>query len=625
MDQEEVFEVDYEYYESEDEATILPTAESEPLTSVEHQTSRTSNRSVTAKLTVFDSSKNVRFGSAKGTLDSLRSVTNAETIDGEDYDFGESNEDDTVAQFETSMRMSFFDKIANLPTIEEISSASEETIIETAQEEKTVDMSLTGKFVDPLTGLDIVESEHSEIIDYECDFEEMDEICEEEADVDELQITEDSELLELQVLEAMEEVEEVKPRQHEDEFFDSEHVQKIMLELDLQDFKQALAEDTQRQNVAVVVGFIDDLLQLVSDAAQYKDPNEILRKTIDKRKLMDEISVKIRALEVEQSVRHYLNRKVVDHHKRKQMYRAIIDDSAEDLEFLMAKYQDQLQSYNYILGKQDEVDTVTKLKIDTLTARRGENERLAHKMVRQFEEMVKHALIPKIDKLEEGENASKRPEKGRYDERLRIITIYLKKMANVRKELSEARLEFIKKQHAYADLKERLNKIQDIGNGLKLYQYENLQNEVMQLGKKVDERDTELAKARNIQQLDTHINTHLRERTLMLRNQLAVQKMTYKTLLKESQDTRRHLYKQKQVRSHIRKEMREHAFQGGILSKPTLMLDYDQTEDQILQKREIVEGLRSQYSKLVEKIAYYEEMLNSRSIESQNKKLKVKK
>lgn len=99
----------------------------------------------------------------------------------------------------------------------------------------------------------------------------------------------------------------------------------------------------------------------------------------------------------------------------------------------------------------------------------------------------------------------------------------------------------------------------------------------------------------------------------MLRNRLSVQKLTFRELLRQSQITRRNLYKQKQIRAQIRKEIKDYTFQGGILSKPSLMLDYDQTVEEIDQKRVTVEALRSQYKKIVDKIAYYEQMLNKKS------------
>lgn len=103
----------------------------------------------------------------------------------------------------------------------------------------------------------------------------------------------------------------------------------------------------------------------------------------------------------------------------------------------------------------------------------------------------------------------------------------------------------------------------------------------------------------------------------MLRNKLSVQKMTYRELLRQSQNARRDLYKQKQIRARIRKEIKECTFQGGILSKPTLMLDYDQTVEVVKQKKDKVEALRSQYKKVIDKIAYYEEILKSRSSNKQ--------
>uniref|UniRef100_A0A034VYN6 Coiled-coil domain-containing protein 96 n=1 Tax=Bactrocera dorsalis TaxID=27457 RepID=A0A034VYN6_BACDO len=552
------------------------------------------------------------FRASKITTDELNRAgfqirTTIQSFDDEDYECEDFlNYDEHLVQLEHTLRMSFLDKFTGLPNIDEISSESTESIIEQV-EEKTMDMTLSGKFVDPLTGLDIIESDRED----EYEYMEIEEFYEEEDEgYEPFDITEDSELLQLLGQEVSEEPEEVDKA-----LFDLDYIQKIMQAVDVQDIEQLIVEDTRRQNEEIVAAFIEDLFQIVAKATQYKDPQEILRKSVDKRRLMDEINEKVRTLEMEQSVRLYLNRKVVDHHKRKHMYRAITEDSVENLEFQMAKYHSFLQKYNEVLGKEEELERVTKTKIDKLHEIFEEKQCKVSEKISEFEALAYRVILQKQrrDNMNEGEIDLNVFDSAENEERSRIISIFLKKMALARRELSKVRLILIKKQHLFTDLQTRLNQIQNIGNGLKLFQFENLQNDVIQLFKKNDERDSELAKARTQQQLDVHISSHLRERILMLRNRLSVQKMTFRELLRQSQIARRNVYKQKQIRAQIRKEIKECTFQGGILSKPSLMVDYDRTEEAIDEKRIIVEALRSQYKKIVDKIAYYEQMLNSRS------------
>uniref|UniRef100_A0A0K8W6Y7 Coiled-coil domain-containing protein 96 n=1 Tax=Bactrocera latifrons TaxID=174628 RepID=A0A0K8W6Y7_BACLA len=551
------------------------------------------------------------FRASKITTDELNRAgfqirSSLESFYDEDYECEDFlNNDEHLVQLEQTLRMSFLDKFAGLPNIDEISSESTETIIEQV-EEKTIDMTLSGKFVDPLTGLDIIESDKED----EYEYMEIEESYEEEDEgYEPFDITEDSELLQLLGHEVPEEPEEV-----DNALFDLDYIQKIMQAVDMQDIEQLIVEDTRRQNEEIVAAFIEDLFQIVAKATQYKDPQEILRKSVDKRRLMDEINEKVRTLEMEQGVRLYLNRKVVDHHRRKHMYRAIIEDSAENLEFQMAKYHSFLQKYNEVLGKEEELERVTKTKINKLHETFEEKQCQVDEKISEFEALAYRVILQKQRRdMNGGEIDLNVFNSAENEERSRIISIFLKKMALARRELSKVRLILIKKQHVFTDLQTRLNQIQNIGNGLKLFQFENLQNDVIQLFKKNDERDSELAKARTQQQLDVHISSHLRERVLMLRNRLSVQKLTFRELLRQSQIARRNLYRQKQIRAQIRKGIKECTFQGGILSKPSLMVDYDRTEQAIDEKRIIVEALRSQYKKIVDKIAYYEQMLNLRS------------
>nr|XP_014101286.2 centromere-associated protein E-like [Bactrocera oleae] len=605
MDQENDYGEDYENTETdyvphfEMQNTDLHTS-NDPQQDGRNRRSRTSSRTVKRS-----------FRSSKITTDDLNRTslhvrTSVESFNDEDYECEDFLDlDETLVQLEHTLRLSFLDKFAGLPNIDEISSESTETIIEQV-EANTVDMTLSGKFVDPLTGLDISESDNED----EYDFVEIEESYEEEDDGYELfDNTEDSELLQLLGHDVSEETEE-----GDNALLDLDYIQKIMQAVDLQDIEQLIVDDTRRQCEDIVAAFIEDLFQIVNKATQYKDPQEILRKSVDKRKLMDEINEKVRTLEKEQGVRMYLNRKVVDHHKRKHMYRAITEDSAENLEFLMAKYQSLLQKYNEVLGKEEEIEHVTKIKIDKLHEALDEKQCQVDEKLSEFEALAYRVILQKTRRdMDEGNIDLSLFDNSENAERFRIISIFLKKMALARKELSKSRLILIKKQHLFTELQKRLNQIQNIGNGLKLFQFENLQNDVIQLFKKNDERDSELTKARTQQLFDVHISTHLRERILMLRNRLSVQKLTFRELLRQSQITRRNLYKQKQIRAQIRKEIKDYTFQGGILSKPSLMLDYDQTVEEIDQKRVTVEALRSQYKKIVDKIAYYEQMLNKKS------------
>lgn len=394
MDQENDYGEDYENTESdyvphfEMQNTDLHTS-NDPQQDGRNRRSRTSSRTVKRS-----------FRSSKITTDDLNRTslhvrTSVESFNDEDYECEDFLDlDETLVQLEHTLRLSFLDKFAGLPNIDEISSESTETIIEQV-EANTVDMTLSGKFVDPLTGLDISESDNED----EYDFVEIEESYEEEDDGYELfDNTEDSELLQLLGHDVSEETEE-----GDNALLDLDYIQKIMQAVDLQDIEQLIVDDTRRQCEDIVAAFIEDLFQIVNKATQYKDPQEILRKSVDKRKLMDEINEKVRTLEKEQGVRMYLNRKVVDHHKRKHMYRAITEDSAENLEFLMAKYQSLLQKYNEVLGKEEEIEHVTKIKIDKLHEALDEKQCQVDEKLSEFEALAYRVILQKTRRdMDEG-------------------------------------------------------------------------------------------------------------------------------------------------------------------------------------------------------------------------------
>ncbi|XP_036331852.1 coiled-coil domain-containing protein 96-like [Rhagoletis pomonella] len=518
----------------------------------------------------------------------------------DDYDLGDEPFDDAhwesdeppdhveekLYELGGGMRLGLLEQLTEMPDIDEISSSiSEETI-----------------------GLDNEKPERLQQSDndFELDFVDMKEYAEEEKEqLAEFAITEDNELLELEKWDAdQEQSEETKLAHEKEEMSDFE----LFVTTKEPEFDQALLQDTRQQNEAIVTAFVEELIQLVVEAAEYKDTRDVLRKSIDKRKLMDEISEKLRELEIEQSARLYLNRKVVDHLKRKRQFHAIIEDPAESVEYWMAKYREQLQKYDEMLGKEEELKRVTTTKMIELNEILKEREHRYEEEAKEFERIVRKALLP-----HEGTVNTKKMSKksAKYKDYLKNINAMLNEISTKRKEISNTRLMLIKKQHLFAELKERLSEIGNVGHGPNVTQFENLQNEVEQLSKKLEDRNTELAKARLQRQLDVHISTHMKERMLMLRNTLAVQRLSYSTWLQKRQETRRALHQQQMIRTQIRKDIKELDFQGGILSKPALMLDYDNTVAEVGHKQEIVRGLHFQYKKISEKIAKYEQMLAS--------------
>ncbi|XP_067633268.1 cilia- and flagella-associated protein 184-like [Eurosta solidaginis] len=520
----------------------------------------------------------------------------------------EDLEDDDT-QITNSLRLSFLEHFEYLPTIDEISSTlSEETII-AAAEEQPRGSSLVGKFVDPLTGIELSQQSFHSI---QMEFEDFD-VYEEEESTEDSDLcvilgSEDSELMELHELEVeLEKIDgtKVDVAEHDEDI----NFEIITKEVGTHDktFDEAVADEAKRECEVIVGTLIDELIEFIVKTWEYNDPKEILRKTINKKKLIDQISEKLKELEVEQAVRFYLNRKVVEHYKRKRAFRSIIDDSPDTVEYFMKKYKDQLEKYDKVMGREAELLNVMDFKTKKLKKTLADNEVKVRGQILKFEEIVKKTLLK--------EHGSQLPGRKRNDGKAgfaKNIFALLEKFKTARKEISDTRLQLIKKQHLYAELKGRLNELQNLGNGINFSQYEQLVNEVTQLVKKNEERNSELLKAHTTRIVDVHISTHFKDAVLIKRNALEAKKLAYQALLLELEDARRIVHKQKELRLKIRREAKEASHQGGILLKPVLMQDYDRTVDAIALKERSITALRSQYKKLNDKIAHYEHLLASR-------------
>lgn len=91
----------------------------------------------------------------------------------------------------------------------------------------------------------------------------------------------------------------------------------------------------------------------------------------------------------------------------------------------------------------------------------------------------------------------------------------------------------------------------------------------------------ELKKLRNNYVMDLHLTQHNRDKTLSLQCRLAEAKEKFKTIKLKQRNLRELLYKGKLERNKVRKEIADVVYNGGLLTMPLLMHDYDETVQHI--------------------------------------------
>ncbi|XP_050324003.1 coiled-coil domain-containing protein 96-like [Bactrocera neohumeralis] len=464
----------------------------------------------------------------------------------------------------------FFEKLGTIPDIAAIA-------VGETQMGKDV-----GSFVDPLTGMLYESTEEEEEGDEEGMVEEESSTTEDE------DISEDEELLEL--LKRDEEVEAPKVMDESEVFETFMEMEKKQVIEEITEFDWiAYEREKELKSIAAdTVIFLKELIVEVVEKSEYVDPNIFLRQHLDKASLIEEITKKMKLLEVEQKARSFLNRRVAEFFYRKGQYRVFTDDPPETILDEMNKLKDATNKLDQMLCREEDLKSSTQQEIANTQQDVSVLQIKNQEKLQEFEELVKKSLAKK------GEHLTLEVDKD------------LRKMAKLREEISDARYILVQKQHSNATLSEQLKKLENLGNNFQMREFESLQNECQALDKKIEERNAELVRSRVRCNADLHVLGHLKEKQAMIRSKIKIQKSCLAMLQAQKYTARKCIFDSKKQRSEMRKEIKELSYQCGLLDKPALMLDFDNTVEQINIVMEKVDKLRNKHDEILRKIVKLE-------------------
>ncbi|XP_046810045.1 DNA repair protein rad50 [Lucilia cuprina] len=336
--------------------------------------------------------------------------------------------------------------------------------------------------------------------------------------------------------------------------------------------------------------FINDIIQRVVEIAERISPEVILRQNLDKRKLLSEISQVHQQYVIELKVSDWLNQKVVEYFKRKKIFRPIIPENIKTLPQEKEKYINAVRRLDELLAKA--ADDSTTCKVKRIRTELENAKQKVNTEVLMFESLVKMNLV--------------RETSPQWNT---LIDLLLRRMAKYRTEVSEVRYRMITRQDTHALLLEKLTKLEDLGNGLTIKDYDHIQTENQALGKKIEERNIDLKKLYLRSQNCLHLLAHFREKKSILCNVMATQRSALYEFYEERRSLRKYIYELKLKRSRLRQEINELSIRGGLIDKPALMYDYDQTMERLRELREIVNRLRITLDTIQQRIQKLEKRL----------------
>ncbi|KAH8245866.1 hypothetical protein KR038_006366, partial [Drosophila bunnanda] len=332
----------------------------------------------------------------------------------------------------------------------------------------------------------------------------------------------------------------------------------------------------------------DFINMLIKKATGGGDPNALKRIQLDKNKLHTGIRDSLAEYMEESILNQILNQMVVDHYNLIKNTRVFAKLSSEDTVSYYNRYRTGLA----LVAHGEERIAMAKAKASKLIVKAqlelnsGVHSALGTEY--RFEQAVRRTLI--------------RPD-AETDQLKRLVDRELRLMHHHRVEISYRRYVLITQQHDLAKLQEEIQKLDSVADHVSMQDFLSLQAKVQHFQQKIEERNVELKKMRvqyHKEQYQVHQNREkslaLKDRLLFCNRQLALQ-FQAKNCLKTQ------LFEEKMKHIKIRAKSNELAYQGGILSMPSLMYDYDRTMEYIRHKREIINGLKETLRSLHQRLA----------------------
>ncbi|XP_068147689.1 putative leucine-rich repeat-containing protein DDB_G0290503 [Drosophila tropicalis] len=373
-----------------------------------------------------------------------------------------------------------------------------------------------------------------------------------------------------------------------DSFVNFQQFRYIGSEEDSSDEDQ-LAKSVKNEVHQITNDFLEELLNEVITKSELLTADNMLRTNCDKNKLIEGIFESIENYEMEKSLNLFLNARTCEYYKRQRIHRVFqtLPPAAEYYEH--RRYKQVLNHLDFVKKQNAEAKrNNAKLMCSVLMDLQYATTFVKHSEL-HLEHTMRHHLI-----------------RNNSDSLKRIVDRELKTMKHKRNEISDARLFLITRKHSLARISDKIHQLEKVTEDLLISDFVAIQNQVLALDKKIEERNVDLKKLLNTHQVELHQIEHTHEKALVLADMLEEEKSILRTKQERQMELRESLYEAKMQRTRIQQRHKELSIKGGILSMPALMTDYDVTLQRVEEKRVSVAKLRESLKSLSARVAYFE-------------------
>ncbi|XP_022228602.2 uncharacterized protein LOC111078304 [Drosophila obscura] len=465
----------------------------------------------------------------------------------------------------------------DMPSLSDFSEDEKEPLSSVLRAESFVEMATAdvGVFVDPLTGEVITSSSKISLEEAQVEAEEVAPDVEDEPE-ECPEITDDD--MPASIID-----------QDDDQAFD--HFRETFDVQDLVEKEDIDAEaNMQRAELLMITqGFLQDLIVALVKKSEAIGVDHFIRARCDKSKLMEELITVTNTFYFEKLDNIFLHGRVAEYYKRVRNMRVFSRLDHSDEANYIKRYLEALDQLDCVKNRFTAAKKKSSFLLNKIFMELYYTQNNASRCESHLEQTVRYYLSPKDSEY-----------------RKRLVDRELRLMAVKRNEISDSRLVLITMKHTLARLTTKINQLECVGEDLYINDFISIQNKVITLDKKIEERNIEEKKLRYKYQVDLHLTQHNREKALALADKLLHSQASLTQLLEKQHAMREHLYRVKMDRTKLRKQQKDLSCQGGILSMPSLMYEYDKTVEGLKVKRASVFKLRETLKNLSRRIQEYE-------------------
>ncbi|XP_070075776.1 centrosomal protein of 135 kDa isoform X1 [Drosophila takahashii] len=345
-------------------------------------------------------------------------------------------------------------------------------------------------------------------------------------------------------------------------------------------------DEVSLANAEVIENF---LIVIINEVVEYAERTSVRRgrvsRLLDKEKMLEELHHLVIDYQSELHRNHGLEKVTTEYYVRRKEFDLVIVPKQIDTIYRERLISAQVELDNR-LEQMKQTEELCHKQIQDLTEELAVSRRLNAEKVTQFEAKVRETLC-----------------KEGCDHLKLVIEDLFRKMNTVRDEMSHMRGELIFIQHRLQALKNKSEKLENLGNGLRVLEYISNQGSNYALKQKLEDRDLELKRLRERQIHAFHAMAHWMNKKKMNEELLRKMKAKLKSQEQLKKDLRDSLFKERVQHKHLKKQTTKLKTAGCLMHYPDLLRDYDATESHLRTKRVLVRKLYIEHNRLEQKIS----------------------